>query len=250
MILYFSGTGNSRHMALKLSEMTGDKEVVDMGEMIKNRQSGEFESERPYVFAVPTYGWRVPRIVREFILKSKFSGSKKAYFVLTCGDSTGNAAKHAEKLCKEKGFTYMGCAEVKMPENYIALFAIPDKETSARLIKNAECTAEKLSTKISAGERFEEKTSIIGAIESGIVNDVFYKFIVKSKGFRVTDDCIGCGLCEKLCPLNNISIVDGKPTWGQDCTHCMACICRCPKEAIEYKNASVGKRRYCLENEI
>mgnify|MGYP002951794102 FL=1 len=61
------------------------------------------------------------------------------------------------------------------------------------------------------------------------------------------EECIGCGLCQDVCPLNNIRLVDGKPDWGNSCTHCMACICRCPKEAIEYKNKSVGKRRYYLD---
>nr|WP_264291386.1 MULTISPECIES: hypothetical protein [unclassified Dorea] len=31
------------------------------------------------------------------------------------------------------------------------------------------------------------------------------------------------------------------------CTHCMACICYCPAEAIEYGKKSVGKPRYHLD---
>ncbi|MBS5951111.1 MAG: EFR1 family ferrodoxin, partial [Clostridium sp.] len=57
-----------------------------------------------------------------------------------------------------------------------------------------------------------------------------------------------CGKCVKLCPLNNIELVKGKPKWGEKCTHCMACISRCPKEAIEYKNKTKGRNRYYLEN--
>ena len=48
------------------------------------------------------------------------------------------------------------------------------------------------------------------------------------------EKCISCGKCAQLCPLNNIQLVDGKPRWGSSCTQCMACICRCPQEAIEY----------------
>ena len=39
----------------------------------------------------------------------------------------------------------------------------------------------------------------------------------------------------------------GKPVWGKDCTHCMACICYCPAEAIEYGKKSLGKPRYYFE---
>ena len=59
--------------------------------------------------------------------------------------------------------------------------------------------------------------------------------------------CIGCGRCVELCPLNNIHLENGKPVWGKDCTHCMACICYCPAEAIEYGKKSLGKPRYHFE---
>ena len=41
----------------------------------------------------------------------------------------------------------------------------------------------------------------------------------------------------------------GRPVWGNRCTHCMACLCGCPQEAVEYGKATVGKRRYwCPED--
>ena len=43
------------------------------------------------------------------------------------------------------------------------------------------------------------------------------------------------------------SLQNGKPVWGQDCTHCMACICYCPAEAIEYGKMSLGKPRSHFE---
>ena len=60
-------------------------------------------------------------------------------------------------------------------------------------------------------------------------------------------DCIGCGKCVELCSLNNIHLENCKPVWGKNCTHCMACICYCPKEAIEYGKKSRGKPRYHFE---
>ena len=82
---------------------------------------------------------------------------------------------------------------------------------------------------------------------SGPVNPAFYRFFVKADAFRATDVCIGCGKCVELCPLNNIRLENGKPVWGKHCTHCMACICYCPKEAIEYGKKSKGKPRYHFE---
>ena len=79
---------------------------------------------------------------------------------------------------------------------------------------------------------------------SGSVNKMFYSLFVKADAFNVDGKCIGCGKCEKICPLNNIKIQNGKPVWGKECTHCMACICHCPTEAIEYGKKSIGKPRY------
>jgi MinD superfamily P-loop ATPase len=77
---------------------------------------------------------------------------------------------------------------------------------------------------------------------------VFYPFCVKPNLFKADDKCIGCGKCAQKCPLNNISIMEGKPVWGKNCTHCMTCICYCPTEAIEYGEKSKGKPRYHLED--
>lgn len=77
---------------------------------------------------------------------------------------------------------------------------------------------------------------------------MFFKFIVKDKKFYYTDKYIECGKCEKECVLNNISYIDGKPKWNGNCTHCMACLSKCPTGAIEYGKKTVGKERYLLKN--
>ena len=82
---------------------------------------------------------------------------------------------------------------------------------------------------------------------SGPVNPIFYSFFVKANAFTAGDACIGCGHCAGLCPTNSITIQNGKPVWGGDCTHCMACICYCPTKAIEYGKKSQGKPRYQFE---
>ena len=246
MIIYFTGTGNSRHIAQKLAEAIKEEPLADMGRMIKEREKGLFTSERPYIFVLPTYGWRIPRIAEDFIRNATFQANRKAYFIMTCGDSCGNAGVYAEKLCRLKNFEFMGCAEVKMPENYVAMFSVPDEKTSEALIRQGDEKILKLAKLILDESPLPTKKSFVGALESTVVNPVFYSMFVKDKGFRSTPDCIGCGLCVEVCVLNNIRLEGGRPVWGGNCTHCMACICRCPQEAIEYKHTSEGKRRYYL----
>lgn len=168
---------------------------------------------------------------------------------MTCGSNIGNAGKYLKPLCSKMNLDYMGCHEVVMPENYIAMFTTPAKDEALSIIEKAEAEIDKAIRLIKSGETFPaSKPSFIDKMSSGIVNDLFYPLFVHAKKFHVTDTCISCGLCETVCPLSNIQLVNGKPDWGNDCTHCMACICRCPKEAIEYGNHSKGLPRYTCPN--
>lgn len=249
MVLYFSGTGNSRYAARLIAAATADN-LVSIGAMIKSGTNGTFQSDRPYVFVCPTYAWRMPRVVEDFIRQASFSGSNKAYFVLSCGGEAGNAAPYAARLCRNKKLDFMGLAGVVMPENYIAMFDVPDKKEADAIIQKAVPRIQTIAGMIKDGRPLpEEHVTLVNKFRSGIVNDVFYPLYVKAKGFYATSACTGCGKCAALCPLNNITLQGDTPRWGQECTHCMACICACPCEAIEYKKASQGKPRYYLPEE-
>lgn len=249
MILYFSGTGNSRYVARKIAQELND-ELISLNQLIKEEKTDELTStDKPFIFVCPTYAWRLPIVVTDFIKNTKFSGSNKVYFIMTCGEDTGKSIKYIQKLCKYKNWQLKGMAEIKMPENYIALFPVPDKETSKQIIKEADKQIDKIISDINAENEFEtiNPSGLGGTIKSGITNVAFYKMFVNAKGFHYTDKCIGCGKCVELCPLNNINLKDKKPVWKNNCTHCMACICGCPTEAIEYKNKTQNKERYYLK---
>lgn len=251
MVIYFSGTGNSRYAAELIASVTGD-EIRDAGDYIKEGERGLFSSQRPWVFVSPTYCWQMPRLFEEFIRKSRFSGTRDAYFVLTCGAEAGNAGEKIAAFCKEKGFRYRGMLEVVMPENYVALFSVPEENECRILIENAARYLKDSVRYIREGKNFPVvKAGFLDRIKSsGVLNAGFYGFIVKAKKFYATDECISCGKCAKSCMLNNICLSEGKPEWGKRCTHCMACISVCPTEAVQYGKRTAGKRRYLCHDKV
>jgi len=248
MVVYFSGTGNSRYAAQMIAAGLGDG-ITDAAPYIKSGESAALRSEEPWVFVSPTHGWRIPRIFRDFIRSGSFTGSRRAYFVMTCGSEPGEPTPCLEKLCREKGLEFMGILGVVMPENYIAMFDVPGEEESAQIIARAVPVIRSAVPMIRAGQPFPPlRSGLTDCIKTGLVNPCFYSFCVSGRKFYATDACVGCGLCAKLCPVNAIELSDGRPVWGEGCAHCMACICGCPGKAIEYGRISLGKPRYqCAE---
>ncbi|OUO90307.1 flavodoxin [Gordonibacter sp. An230] len=251
MILYFSGTGNSQRAAVQMAERLDD-ELISVNRLIKDGTTGSFRSDRPWTFVAPTYSWRVPVVMERWMESARFEGSREAYFVLTCGGSVGNAAPYARRLCERIGLRFRGLAGVAMPENYLALGPTPTESECRAIMEKARPRIDELAELVRAGEPFPAKRATLAErLESGPVNVLFYRCFVHDKGFSVSNECISCGRCAARCPLNNIRLEGGRPTWQGTCTHCMACIGGCPTEAIEYKSASRGRHRhYVMDDEL
>ena len=247
MILYFSGTGNSKYVAKRIADALGD-EILNLNDRIKASDTSPVKTGERLVIVTPTYAWRIPRVVRDWLLKTELRGAKQAWFVMTCGGEIGSADKYNRKLCAEKAISCMGTAQIVMPENYIAMFSAPQADKARQIVAKAEPDIDRAIAAIQSNQPFAPtRNNLYDRFMSGPVNPVFYKFFVKADAFAVSCACTGCGQCAKRCPMNNVTLTDGKPVWGKNCTHCMACICYCPVSAIEYGKKSVGQPRYHLE---
>lgn len=247
MILYFSGTGNSNYVAQRIADALGD-EIVNLNARIKASDTSSVETGERVIIVTPTYAWRIPRVVCDWLRKTELRGAKRSWFVMTCGSEIGNADKYNRELCAEKQISCMGTAQIVMPENFIAMFNAPTVEEARRIVAKAEPFIDRAIAAIRAGHMFSPpRKKLYDCIASSAVNPVFYPLFVKASSFTVSDVCIGCGKCEKLCPLNNITLQNARPVWGSNCTQCMACICYCPTRAIEYGKKSAGKPRYHFE---
>ena len=247
MVLYYSGTGNSKFIAKCIASAL-ETDCLNLNERIKAEDTSSVQTEENVILVTPTYAWRIPHIVSDWLEKVDLVSAKRIWFVMDCGSEIGNAAKYNRQLAAQKQLQYMGTAQIIMPENYIAMFNAPQKEQARSIVEQAEPALQKVLAQLKAGQEFPPpRENLYDRFMSGPVNPVFYRFFVKADAFRATDACIGCGKCVELCPLNNIHLENGKPVWGKNCTHCMACICYCPKEAIEYGKKSKGKPRYHFE---
>ena len=250
MILYFSATGNTRFVAHRLAASLGD-EALDLLDRIKRDDCAPIHSDRPFVICAPTYVCEMPRFLSDHLRKTPLVGNSKVYFVFTSGGYSGISGVLANHLMRRKGLRYMGCADLTMPRNYIANDHYPELDTPEieRRIRTATEAVDGIAAAIRRGERLKSRHVWLAEVLITLpFNPVWVRVRQGVGDFHATDKCVGCGKCARLCPLNVIEIVDGKPAWrGKSCAHCMSCIQNCPVQAIEYGQITQKKKRYLFE---
>ena len=117
------------------------------------------------------------------------------------------------------------------------------RDRAETIVRKAVPTVDDISSRISRHEPLKYVTRG-GLVKSTLVNSLFIRFYTGGKGFRSTERCTGCGSCVGMCPVDAISLEDGRPVWGGPCMQCLACLNRCSEQAIEFKGRTVGRRRY------
>ena len=244
MIIYFTGTGNSRFAAKTIADITGD-ELFDSGKAIREKKGSVFEDGNTFVFVSPIYMSAPPKPFMDYIKRSTFPIGAKAYFYMTYGASVGAADRFCRNLCEEKGLEYMGVSGICMPQNYLIYFKTKTEEENRQILNDAVPHIREAALIIRSGKPFGDYTSkTMSYLIARASIPVYGKFFIKANGFRATDKCVGCSSCVSACPLGNIRMDDSCPTWGGECAHCTACINLCPQEAIEFGKHTEGKIRY------
>lgn len=255
MIYYFSGTGNSLHVARHLADALGEK-LCPIAPLQLPAEGGR-EGAIGLVF--PVYAWGIPSIVEQFVRNYKASllGGRLEggflYAVMTCGDDMGYADNILEKALGRK---LDAAFSVLMPDVYVCLpgFDVDSKEECKEKFEQEEVAVKEIAACISQREAVRRlKRGGFPWTKTYIIRPLFNRYLVTDKYFRVdASKCISCGRCRKLCPVGNI-IVDEVPHWQSNCTGCLACYHACPYHAINFGKMTQKKGQYNLlrmKNEI
>lgn len=241
-IYYFSGTGNSLNIARDLSEKLSTCELVPIA---KANQQDIIESSTEKVgFIFPLYWWGLPEIVRDFVKKIDLSKTDYIFAVITRGVSTFGGGLHQLKsILKKKSKNLDAGFLITMPDNYIPLSDMISEKKQDILFEKAQKKVEMISEIILANKKKLEKE--IFHFLRPISNRIFIKRVNHfDKKFNIDDKCNSCGICVKVCPVNNINLHDGYPQWLHKCQSCLACIHFCPQESIQYGEKTIDRTRY------
>lgn len=238
VVLYFTGTGNCLYVARQLAGKEG--EILSIPQLMRKKQ---FEIEADEIGLVyPIYGHMPPYMVREFIKKTQLKAEYK-FAVLTYGMRKCNAVEIWDGISRKAGnvFDYIGT--IVMVDNWLPNFDMNDQ---MKIDKHIPENLAKITSDLSNRRRWhepvtqEEREQHEGFMSlSGLDPEV--GFLMKAdRSFRVTDDCIYCGICTYVCPRGNYELTGQGVKMQGDCEFCFACIQNCPQRAIQFKKNEDG----------
>lgn len=224
MVFYFTGTGNSLYIAKQMEETP-----ISIPQTI-HRKTQEYSADSIGIVA-PVYGHEVPAMVKEFLKNAVFH-TDYFYMILTYGNRHGGAAELAKQLCDECGIAVNYINVIVMADNWLPGFDMNEQRKMdkrveenmaailADLAERKDMISEVTDTDRAAHQQFLDRMSQMPA-------DAWQHLL------RVTEDCIGCRICEKVCPSASIQVIDGKAVHAPgNCQTCLACAHACPQKAI------------------
>ncbi|MCT4631116.1 MAG: 4Fe-4S dicluster domain-containing protein [Firmicutes bacterium] len=233
-LFYFTATGNS----LSVAKSFGG-ENISMAQY-QNGPSQNFEDES-IGFIFPCYGSSFPTIVEQFIEKHSFK-SKYTFAIITYGSMTMGAEKHFVDFAKSQDIKIDYINKIKMLDNSLKFFNI-EKEIKKLPKKNVDVQLDKIKSDIKLKKHTIKNSNFIANHLSKKGFESYRKEIGDCDNlYTVESHCTKCGVCEKVCPVSNIT-VDNKVKFKGNCLRCYACTHNCPANAIRFKNEK-SKRRF------
>lgn len=228
-IIYFSPTGNTKHLAVKLSELLETENVFQLDKTDYDKIG---ESEH-LVLMYPIHGFNPPRTVKRFI-KYLPEGlfQKVSLLAIGCNELWLNDAVSLKlrKYFKKIGTEIVVDEILAMPLTFVMKFP---EDVKKKTIEEANNKIVELSKRIKDNNASTRKIKL----KSKVIN-----FIGKAESpaarlfgleLHARKTCTSCGTCWNNCPELNIKPnKKNKPKFGFSCSMCMRCIYDCPEGSI------------------
>lgn len=250
MLLYFSGTGNTKFVAQSLANLLGEEcKFIPEAD-----PDGLVSDGKHVIFCFPIYSWGVPPLVLDFIdqLPDSFIKSVKEQnipvsMVCTCGDEVACAPEMFIDVWIRKGIEVRGIWNVIMPNNYVLLpgFSVDPTDVEQKKLEEAPQAVRAIADAI---RDLKWETDVVRGswpkFKTKFIYPLFKRWGMNPRKWKVSEECVHCGRCVAACPVGNMKMKSGSPYWGCNCVSCTSCYQHCPTHAISYQGFTKGKGQY------
>ena len=265
-IYYFSGTGNSlvvaRDIAAKINGQLVSIPKVMREESIKP-EAEVIGVVFPVYYATNDCG--IPLIVGRFVKKLENLDAKYIFAVCTCGYMPGTTIENLRRSIEARGGKLAAGFRLRMSSKNL------DERKQKKMLIKRKKKLEAICEYVAARREgiFENRGLLrkillapLRSLEKPIFLHRYKKLSNTSKklfselipladrSFQTNENCNGCGICVKVCPVNNIKIVDNRPVWQHHCETCYSCYAWCPQAAIHGEIVSYNEKYHHPEAKL
>jgi NAD-dependent dihydropyrimidine dehydrogenase PreA subunit len=252
-IYYFSGTGNSLHVAEELQKRIPKSRLIPIMSLV-NEESVTTHGET-VGFVFPHYASTLPKVVHRFIRKLELGSARYLFAVATRGRTKTMAFDEIDRILKEKGRRLDSFFVLTMPSGSEPLMkGYASQITKERIDRLQSQMLARLDSiqRIIVDQKTSRETDT-GAIPPPRFLVPFLplieaatpllvrlgKMVETSFEFYYDETCTSCGICEHVCLAEKLQMVDDRPVWQEavKCHGCFACLNFCPKESIRARSS-------------
>ena len=146
MVLYFSGTGNSRYIAEQIAELT-DHRIISIADCINKDEYTLILNEHERIgFVYPVIACAPSDVVTDFFKKVKFKGYQDNYIysVFNCAGSPEYISRIMKETGEKVGYPVRGFFGILMPGNYITKKKHLPSEKVQEYLENCDARIEEV----------------------------------------------------------------------------------------------------------
>ena len=238
VIFCYSGTGNCLDLAKNIARGLGGADIVSLrsAPAVTDVRGAERVG-----FVFPCYGGGAPEDVLKYAKTLQISPESYTFAVSVSAAYVGTGLAELNKLIPLKYWRAVThqCSCIWLFPHTLMMPMLNAVEAQER--------SEQLAAKIAREVLVltESKKSPPNNALNRAENAAWPKIAqAKAKAFKVSEACISCGQCARLCPRGNIRMENGRPVFGTDCAQCLGCLQFCPQEAISCGKITEKREHY------
>lgn len=246
VIYCYSGTGNSLAVALSIAKRIPGTKVESVMNLYRD---AEIQAAYDHIgFVYPCSYGHPPKAVIEAVRNISLSKHQRVFLVVTFGGFFGQSLLDMKQLLELHTAHVIQGFSVRMPGNHILGYPAWPDFFQRFLFRMSERKLNKIVTQIeNDAPTIIKGTNVLEKLLrllSGENDKKLPNFGEIGTRFHVTDTCNRCGICIKICPVENIKVSSSQVKWESKCQQCMACIQWCPQKAVAYPDIPIGRRHY------